>query len=449
MNDSMNFTHPTFISPVQRSLMEQLKISDHEIMSRKALLGFTDEDVELLVELQPVIADRIGSVVDTFYERQLQSREIAQVIGDSETLQRLREAMRRYIIDLFDGVYDADYVNRRLRIGKVHHRIGVSPKLYVSALAILLEILHEVIHPDVVDKASVLKNFKQRSAIRRLFLFDMQLVFETYTSTLVSEVETMRQELEEYVERLEQTIAERTEQLRDLTIRDSLTGLLNQRGFYEYMRRELASAERHNTMLALVYFDLDNFKMLNDVKGHKAGDALLIHVGRSVLGSIREVDLGFRYGGDEFCIVLPQADEKAAREVFARVQKAFEMGLHHGVTMSAGFADTGPDNYLHIDALLRLADTRMYEAKTANKEGRRDNGRVKSAGIPPTHHPAAPPTTPVADLDDQASASQAPAAPANNAAGPANNAAAPADTPAAPCQPEPTAPPATATSAQN
>ncbi len=209
----------------------------------------------------------------------------------------------------------------------------------------------------------IAKTKRQRSSVRQLLMFDMQLVFDTYIATLITEVDTARTELEEYAEGLERTIAERTEQLRDMSTRDSLTKLFNQRGFYENLRREIAVAERNHEVLTLVYLDLNGFKKLNDSKGHKEGDRILGMVGAAMKSAIRDVDFGCRYGGDEFCIIMPRTDQAQARVVFDRVIKAYEKGQIHNVTFSAGIIQTGPENFMHPDTLVKSADALMYKAK--------------------------------------------------------------------------------------
>lgn len=355
-------------SPAERSLLEQLQISDREIQSRKELLDFASEDEALLGALQPIVADSLDKIVATFYERQLQSREISLVIGDADTLERLRNSMRRYILELFEGYYDAEYVNKRLRIGKVHQRIGVSPKLYVSAQSLLQTTLYDLVLPLTCKTAELAERERQRAAVRKLLMFDMQLVFDTYISTLIAEVDTARTELEEYAGGLEETIAERTEQLREMSTRDSLTKLYNQRGFHENLRREIAVAERNHEPLSLIYCDLNGFKILNDTKGHAEGDRLLNMVGAAIICAIREVDFGCRYGGDEFCIILPRTDLEQARTVHARMVKAFEKGPTHEVTFSTGIVQTGPEGFLHPDTLVKQADALMYKAKAKSKK---------------------------------------------------------------------------------
>ena len=102
-----------------QTLLEQMKISDVNIASRMDLLLLSKEELEILSASQKIIDENIDIIVEEFYEAQLGNEEISLVIGDADTLQRLHNAQRRYVIDLFSGHYDREYVNNRLRIGNI------------------------------------------------------------------------------------------------------------------------------------------------------------------------------------------------------------------------------------------------------------------------------------------------------------------------------------------
>ena len=117
----------------EQTLLEQMRITEFDIEARKALISFKEEDFEQLKSLRSLIESKIDNLVSEFYKRQTEIPEIALLIGDADTLARLISAQRNYVLDLFSGIYDLEYVNNRLRIGLVHKRIGVEPKLYLSA----------------------------------------------------------------------------------------------------------------------------------------------------------------------------------------------------------------------------------------------------------------------------------------------------------------------------
>ncbi|MEJ1396356.1 MAG: GGDEF domain-containing protein [Candidatus Sedimenticola sp. (ex Thyasira tokunagai)] len=355
-------------SATDKTLSEQMQINDREIDYRKSLLGLTQEDIQLLMSVKDTIIDGIDIIVEKFYDSQLRNTEISLLIGDADTLQRLTQAMRRYILELFEGYYDAEYVNKRLRIGKVHKRIGVSPKLYVSAVNLLQTLLDDYILEHDNSNNDCKSCDKKRKAVHKLLMFDMQLVFDTYISSLVTEVEVAKGELEDYAVSLESIVAERTQQLQELSLSDGLTGLLNQRAFYDELRREVSIAERNKRPLTLVYFDLNDFKKTNDTRGHKEGDRILKNVGKAITESIRNIDFGCRYGGDEFCIILPNTSKKEAEEVCGRLIIIYDAEENYDVTLSIGIAQTGPDVFCDSDGLVKDADALMYKAKEKSKE---------------------------------------------------------------------------------
>ena len=120
-----------------KTLLEQMRITEMDIDARKRLLDFHDDDVDALLQCRPHVESRLDDIVEIFYGIQTSNPDIAALIGDVDTLERLVNAQRHYILDLFSGVYDLEYTNNRLRIGLVHKRIGVEPKFYLSAVHLL------------------------------------------------------------------------------------------------------------------------------------------------------------------------------------------------------------------------------------------------------------------------------------------------------------------------
>ena len=156
-------------------------------------------------------------------------------------------------------------------------------------------------------------------------------------------------------------------ELSRLSVTDSLTGLFNQRHFYMRLREEIVRSTRQKHPLALILIDLDNFKEYNDRHGHIAGDQALRHVGKSILRSIREgVDSGYRYGGDEFAIILIDSDILIAEEIGKRVRFAIKDSGE--LRASLGYAVYSED--MNLTDFVRLADTNLYKSKTEAKNGR-------------------------------------------------------------------------------
>jgi diguanylate cyclase (GGDEF)-like protein len=147
--------------------------------------------------------------------------------------------------------------------------------------------------------------------------------------------------------------------LEQAALTDSLTGLGNNRSFYDDFERELARAKRHDHALVLALVDVDDFKAVNDKAGHSHGDAVLASLGER-LRTLRQEDRGYRIGGDEFALILVETDPEAAAFALGRLQAEIrDSGL--GATVSVGYVNLTGEQ---LDAeSYELADTALYEAK--------------------------------------------------------------------------------------
>lgn len=345
-----------------QTLLDQLKLTRKEISRRKEYFNFTQKDLEALSSLREIVADKIEQIVEEFYKHIIPFNEMDLLIGDSDTLEKLKNYQRTYILSLFDGHYDEDYVHSRLRIGVVHKRIGVAPKYYVSAVFNLSSILRKTIAGMHNKNCQLCVN--QLEVIDKILMFDLSLIFDTYIHSLMDEVKRSRTELESYTESLEAIIADRTRLLKDQARHDGLTGLLNQHYFYEELRRELSRSQRRGHSTCLIYFDLDGFKKLNDTKGHREGDRVLVNVAQAMKESIRQGEILARYGGDEFCVIMPESDTDDANSLCKRICQLIEShteGL--GISCSMGIAISTIDMFLDAPNLVKKADEAMYAAK--------------------------------------------------------------------------------------
>ncbi|HVC07720.1 MAG TPA: diguanylate cyclase [Solirubrobacterales bacterium] len=167
---------------------------------------------------------------------------------------------------------------------------------------------------------------------------------------------------------------ERMQELRREAGQDALTGLKNRRRFEEDLRAEMARSRRMARTGALLMLDLDNFKRVNDSLGHPAGDRLIKEIATVLQRRARETDVLARLGGDEFAIVLPNCDTEEARVVAEAIAttirergKAEEEGP--AVTASIGIALFGADVGSSFESVLSEADTAMYAAKDAGRDG--------------------------------------------------------------------------------
>lgn len=351
-----------------QTLLEQLRITDLELEGRMSLFGLTERDVTALRNVRPLIESRISDIVDRFYESQTSVPDIALLIGDADTLRRLRSAQRRYLQGLFSGQYNLEYVNNRLRIGLVHKRIGVEPKLYLAAVHILSSLVIEDLRT-VLDDREVFDT--TTGALRKLVMFDIALVFETYIRSLVAEIETSKDRSDQYARSLEEKVRERTLQLEDMARLDPLTGLNNARRLQESLTEALTRTMSREEPLTLAYLDIDRFKEVNDTEGHLRGDEILRLVADAIRSAGRAEDECFRHGGDEFCVILPNttADE-ARRTLIPRIQEQLRRS-GQDISVSAGCAETMPPDYCSAETLIRWADQEMYAHKQASRTAAR------------------------------------------------------------------------------
>jgi len=159
--------------------------------------------------------------------------------------------------------------------------------------------------------------------------------------------------------------------INELAIKDGLSGLYNHRHFKEMLSNFVARALRYSEELSVVIIDVDNFKKINDDHGHQAGDVIISEIGKLIAGSIREIDIAARYGGDEFAIVLPKTNESGALFVTEKLVKRIEASKilnsdKVNITFSIGISSF-PKNAMTQDGLIEKADIALYEAKNRGK----------------------------------------------------------------------------------
>ena len=186
-------------------------------------------------------------------------------------------------------------------------------------------------------------------------------------------------ELEELAERAGPAIdnARRFREARELADLDALTGLHNRRFFHETLAREVARAHRYGRDLALILFDLDDFKAINDRIGHLAGDAVLADAAKRVRDVVRSADIACRVGGDEFGVILPEARAIAdADRLYRRLEKRVSLQPRgDAIAFSAGVAELGADD--DPVTFFQRADAALYRAKGSRQGPAHWHGRLR------------------------------------------------------------------------
>jgi len=177
--------------------------------------------------------------------------------------------------------------------------------------------------------------------------------------------------------------ARAVERIQELTITDDCTGLYNARHLYKTLEAEVYRSARFGHEFSVIFIDLDHFKSVNDTHGHLVGSKLLAEVGYVIKSHLRLIDYAFRYGGDEFVILLPQTSKEAALIVARRLLEVMRLsefmateGLKLNVRCSMGLA-TYPEDAKSAHEIIRQADEMMYLVKNST----RDNIAVAQQGM--------------------------------------------------------------------
>lgn len=182
---------------------------------------------------------------------------------------------------------------------------------------------------------------------------------------------------------LENRVVQRTRELEDLAARDPLTGLYNRRHFGEVIMREFAAAERYNTELSCLMFDIDHFKETNDRFGHRTGDEILMLLAEAIRTELRGADVAARFGGDEFIILMPQTAADAATSLGDRITRNFDQRVRTRfpqapATLSIGIASLRGTRAPSAEALIHDADVALYAAKEAGRNRAVDASELAS-----------------------------------------------------------------------
>ena len=170
-----------------------------------------------------------------------------------------------------------------------------------------------------------------------------------------------------------ESVTSAKEFFEEMAIRDGLTRLYTHRHFYDCLEVEFSRAQRHHEPLALIFFDIDDFKKINDKYGHLRGDEVLRQIGYVLKEIVRESDVAARYGGEEFVLLLPNTPTQGAYELALRVSSAIRGGRYRGlaeekITISTGISTFDQGNLAEFDQLVDLANRAMREAKRQGKD---------------------------------------------------------------------------------
>lgn len=330
-----------------------------EIADRVRLVELNGDDSQRLGRLlqEHVIGPGIGSIVENFMRSLRRVEQFNLAIGDNNSA-RLAAMLHQYLNTFGTNMESFEYFEQRLRIGYVHHRMGVQQPVYqCSYRALEFELLRHIparIRADQ-DVFESLVRF-----ILKVVALDMSLAVESYCKSVTCGLEDTLQ-----TERGE------TERLRQLSITDWLTELHNHAFSRHLLLDKLHESLAAGKPLCVIMGDLDNFKQINDSHGHLVGDHVLrIAAARMVAASRAGDEIG-RYGGEEFLFVLENTSLDEAAEVAERIRSRIESDAIHykdssiRASISLGIAQARSGD--SVDDLIARADMALYAAKLAGR----------------------------------------------------------------------------------
>jgi diguanylate cyclase (GGDEF)-like protein len=223
-----------------------------------------------------------------------------------------------------------------------------------------------------LSNLAVLDHAVNKALERRQLIRENRLYQEHLEEEIRHRTADLEREIRERKE-IEKKLRESEQKFRELSIKDGLTGLYNARYFFGQIESELERCSRYGHTLSLILMDIDDFKLYNDTYGHLMGDRVLECLARVILKMIRKNDIAFRYGGEEFVILLPETEAPEAVNVAERIRESFaqtNQGLRDPSirvykTISVGVTQYRPGE--SSSQLIERADAFMYAAKSSGK----------------------------------------------------------------------------------
>ncbi len=318
---------------------------------------------EVSMSIQRSIQKRELIIQNREYQRDLERKveEKTDEIGRAnKDLRETKEYLENLIESSVDGIVTTDKVGRITFASK-----GAQEMLGYTGEELVGRFAHEFYLGGKRESEEIMEALEEHGRLRNREMQFIRKDEETVTVSL--SVSLLRDRNGAVIGTLgiskditEQKKLERD--LRELSIKDSLTGLYNQRYFYERLEAEIERAKRQNHPLSLLLFDIDHFKLYNDKHGHLAGDGVLEKVGEIVGECTREhVDSGYRYGGDEFTVILSETTQDQALSIAERLRKTFEERGFDGLTLSIGLM--AYDAKFTSKTFIKRADEAMYGSK--------------------------------------------------------------------------------------
>ena len=325
---------------------------------REKWLSTHDKYLNDLAAHYPLIEPYLENIAIEFIN-QVASQNL---ISQSETkkslqIKALKHAAHFYMMELLSNdSFDDKRLNNTLRFALLHEQFPNS-HAHLAALWILKNLIQKEFKKIIFKDTSELIH-----TLDKLFFFEVSLLIEAYIHNAEAELKSCLQDREIFNKTQQLLMSERTTELIKLANLDPVTNLYNQRAMRELATQEIKTAKRQNETMTAIYFDIDDFKDINDQNGHLKGDEVLKRIGLILQSQIRETDIPCRYGGDEFCLILRNCNRTNARHLCEKLIPNFR-SHYPNIFLSFGIACADAKDLIDLNTLIDNADKKMYQAK--------------------------------------------------------------------------------------
>lgn len=318
-----------------------------EIKQLLYTFGVTQSVTSDLKRVRPILEDHIDHLLDGFYDKVMADPDMSQVFQNNNNSHLRAKAMQKshWLDWVFAAKFDAQYLARCKRIGRIHQEHKILPVYYLFGYQFVSQAVKDLIFSACDDPKQA---HRLAQSVEKAIFLDINLAISIYCT----EVSASWRRTSQY---------------------DQLTDILNRRGITEKLSAMVPATGGYNGTTACIgLLDIDFFKNINDNYGHNTGDQVLKFVAKLITSNFRNEDIVGRWGGEEFLILMPDIRVADAIQVFQRFLTTLESstikcnGQSISITASIGVSELS-DHASSLDGTLRRADKALYQAKDAGR----------------------------------------------------------------------------------